>query len=243
MGGSLLRPLAGDLWVAEQPLRFAGVELGARMTVVRLPGGRLLLHSPIARSPELAVEVERLGAPAVVVAPNRLHHLHVQEWLAAYPASRLFVAPGLETKRRDLQPNAVLGDDPPAEWREVLDQALLAGAPFTSEVVLFHRASATLLVSDLLFNVGAASPPLTRLAFRLAGAYGRPATTPLERLLVRDKDAFRRSLAKILAWPIERIVLAHGAVVESGGRAALAAAYAWVLGGEASAGASASPTP
>ncbi len=60
---------------------------------------------------------------------------------------------------------------------------------------------------------------------------GRPATTPLERLLVRDRDAFRRSLAKILAWPIERIVLAHGAVVESGGRAALAAAYAWVLGG------------
>jgi hypothetical protein len=238
----MLRPLATDLWVAEQPLRFAGVELGARMTVVRLPGGRLLLHSPIARSPELAAEVERLGTPALVVAPNKLHHLYVQEWLAAYPASRLFVAPGLETKRPDLKVSGVLGDEPPAEWRDVLDQALLAGAPFTSEVVLFHRPSATLLATDLLFNVGEGSPALTRFAFRLVGAYGRPATTPLERVLVRDRDAFRRSLAKILAWPIERIVLAHGAVVESGGRAALAAAYAWVLGGEERAGASSSST-
>jgi hypothetical protein len=63
----------------------------------------------------------------------------------------------------------------------------------------------------------------------MMGAYGRPATTPMERLLIRDRAAFRRSLERILAWPIERLVVAHGAIVRTGGHAALAAAYAWLL--------------
>jgi len=225
-----LRKLAPELWVAEQPLRVAGVELGARMTVVRLHGAQLVLHSPIARTPALAEQVERLGTPAFLVAPNRLHHLYVQEWATAYPDARLLLAPGLETKRTDLAPRAAIIGERPAEWGDVLDQTHLDGAPFLGEVVLFHRPSATLIATDLLFNVGAESPPLTRLLFRVAGAYGRPAVTPLERLLVRDRDAFRRSLTRVLEWPFERVVLAHGAVIERGGREALAAAYAWLLG-------------
>lgn len=229
-GGSVLRALADDLWVADQPLRFAGLEVGTRMTVIRLPDGGLLLHSPVARSAELAAAVERVGTPAVIVAPNRLHHLYVQEWSSAYPACRVLVAPGLEQKRADLKIDGVLGDDAPVEWGGAIEHAPVAGAPFVSEVVLFHRPSATLVTSDLLFNVGDESPTLTRFAFKLFGAYGRPAVTPLERLVIRDRAAYRRSLERILAWPFERLVVAHGSVVEHGGRAALASAYEWLLG-------------
>jgi len=231
-----LRALAPELWVAEQPLRFAGVEVGARMAVVRR-GDELLLYSPITRSPGLAAEVERLGTPRVVVAPNRLHHLYVQDWLSAHPDARLLVAPGLDRKRQDLRPSAILGDAAPEGWGDVLDQALVAGVPFMNEVVLFHRPSATLVASDLLFNVGPESPSLTRLVFRLVGAYGKPSITPLERLLLRDREAFRRALTRVLAWPFERIVVAHGTVIERDGRAALAAAYRWVLGDAAGVGA------
>lgn len=230
-GDGGLRALADDLWVAEQPLRFAGLEVGTRMTVVRLPGGGLLLHSPVARSSELAAAVERIATPAVIVAPNRLHHLYVQQWSSAHPAARVLAAPGLETKRPDLRIDGVLGEGAtPAEWGNAVEHVLVAGAPFVNEVVLFHRPSATLVASDLLFNVGDESPGLTRFAFKMFGAYGRPAVTPLERLLIRDQGAYVRSLERILAWPFERIVLAHGAVVERGGRAALAAAYGWILG-------------
>jgi len=226
----MLRPLAPDLWVAEQSLRFFGLEVGTRMTVVRWPGAGLWLHSPIARTSALAAEVETLGAPAFVVAPNRLHHLYAAEWQAAVPKPRLYAAPGLDAKRPDLKIDGVLGDVPPPEWADVLDQALVGGYPFANEVVFFHRPSATLIASDLLFHVGAESPTATRIAFRLSGAYGRPATTPLERLMIRDRAAFRRSLDRILAWPIERVVMAHGSVIETGGRAALTEAYAWLLG-------------
>lgn len=227
----MLRELGPDLWVADQPLRFFGVELGARMTVVGLPGGRLLLHSPIACSRELAEQVERLGSPSFLVAPNRLHHLYIHEWQAAFPACRTYVAPGVDAKRPDLQVSGILGETPLPDWSATLDQALVAGFPFANEVVFFHQPSCSLVASDLLFNVGGGSPLLTRLAFRLTGAYGRPSSTLLERFLVRDRDAFRRSLERILAWPVSRIVVAHGEVVETGGREALAEAYGWLLGG------------
>ncbi len=228
----MLREISTGLWVAEQPLRFLGLEVGARMSVVRLPGSQLLVHSPIAWTSGLAAEIERLGAPAFLVAPNRFHHLFAQQWQATYPGARLHVAPGLDRRRPDLTIAGVLGGHPLPEWSMVLDQVLVEGFSLANEVVFFHGPSRTLIASDLVFNIGPSSPSATRIAFRLMGAYGRPASTLMERLLIRDRAAFRRSLERILAWPIEQLVVAHGEVVREGGRAALAEAYAWLLGDE-----------
>jgi hypothetical protein len=228
---SRLRELAEDLWIADQPLRFFGLEIGARMTVVRLSGGRLFLHSPIDPSADLKSEVERLGTPSFLVAPNRFHHLYVGGWSAAHPAARVYVAPGVLSKRPDLAGSEELGDAAPEEWSDELDQVFMAGFPLANEVVFFHRTSGTLISADLAFHVDARSPRSTRLAFRLAGAYGRLSVTLLERLGIRDRAAYRRSLDRVLAWPIARVVVAHGSVVEGDGRAALASAHAWLRDG------------
>lgn len=227
-----MQPLDSDLWITDSHLRFFGLEVGARMTVVRLPGPRLLLHSPIEAAPDLVRAVKALGPVAYLVAPNRFHHLYVAEWQRACPDASTYVAPGLETKRADLTIAGVLGDESEPGWKGVVDQALLRGFPFANEVVFFHRPTATLIATDLAFNVGSSSPPLTRIAFRLGGAYGRLAPTLVERLLVRDRTAFRRSLERILEWPFERIVVAHGEVSEEGGRRQLVRGYSWVLGRE-----------
>ena len=226
---SPLRPLAPDLFVADQALSFLGLPLGTRMSVVRLPGAKLFVHSPIAHSSALAAELTALGSPAHFVAPNRFHHLYVGPWKAAYPTARVHAAPALAAKRPDLAIDATLDGAGHPDWASVLDQVLLEGMPMLNEVVFFHRPSATLLSSDLVFNIGSGQSPLLRLAFRALGQLGRPSTTFLERVLVRDREAFRRSLARILAWPIGRIVLAHGDVFEGDGRAALREAYHWLL--------------
>lgn len=225
----MLRELAPEIFTADQPLRFLGTPLGTRMTIVRLPGRKLWVHSPIAREPNLTLRVEALGTPTYLVAPNRFHHLFVAEWQAAYRLSRLYVAPGLESKRKDLAITAVLGDPAPPAWSDVLDQQFLEGLPLANEVVFFHRPSRTLVASDLAFNIGPTSPWFLRTAFRLWGGYGRLSTTLVERMFVRDRAAYRRSLERVLAWPIERVIVAHGEVVERGGRDALAHAYAWLL--------------
>jgi len=226
-----MKQLHSDLWTTDAPLRFFGLEVGARMTVVRLPDSRLLLHSPIAATEELVREVEAVGRVAYIVAPNRFHHLFVGDWQRACPDALLYVAPGLDTKRADLAIEGVLGDEPEPGWRDDLDQILLGGFPFANEIVFFHRPSATLIATDLAFNVCDSSPPLTRILFRLGGTYGRLSPTLLERLLVRDRTAFRQSLERILEWPFERVVVAHGEVSEKGGREELIRGYSWLLGG------------
>ena len=224
-----MRQLAPDLWIAESPLRFLALEVGARMTVVRLASG-LFVHSPIAATAELVREVQSLGSVTSIIAPNRFHHLFVGQWQRAFPGASVFVAPGLEQKRPDLKIAGVLGDAPEPRWADSIDQVVLRGIPFTNEVVFFHRPSATLLASDLAFNIGPGSPRLTRIAFRMSGAYGRLSPTVLERLLVRDRAAFRRSLTRILEWPFERVVVAHGEPCETSCKDELARGYSWVLG-------------
>jgi Domain of unknown function (DUF4336) len=225
----MLRSLATDLWVVEQPLRFKGIALGARMTVVRLRNGELFLHSPVALHPELRDALLRIGTPRHVVAPNRFHHLFITDYRQAFPGVRLYAAPRLPDKRRDVGFDAVLEDAPAPPWDGELDQEVFKGFPFMSEVVFCHRASRTLLTCDLAFNIGPEAPFATRLAFRLLGGYGRLAPTLVEKWLIRDRVAARGSLARILAWDFERVVVSHGQVVESGGRDALRAGYQWLL--------------
>lgn len=224
-----VQQLDSDLWIADSPLRFAGLEVGARMTVVRLRGGDLLLHSPIAASEELVRAVQALGRVAYLVAPNRLHHLFVGEWLKACPDALAFVAPGLETKRSDLNIAGVLTDEAEPGWDGVVDQIVVNGFPFVNEVIFFHRPSKTLIATDLAFNIGESSPWLTRFFFRIGGAYGRLTPTAIERVGIRDRAAFRASLERILEWPFERLVVAHGDVKETGGRDELMSGYSWLL--------------
>ena len=224
-----LTNLAPNLWIAEQPLRFVGLQLGTRMTVVRLQPGKLLLHSPIAWSPTLAAQLDALGEPSFIIAPNRFHHLFLDTWLQAYPRCQLHVAPSLEIKRPDLKPTSVLGRSQNLDFSDELQHVVLHGFPFTNEVVFFHPRTATMIASDMVFNIGPRHAATTRLFFRLNGAYGRPAVTVLERLLIKDRDAFHRDLNDVLAWPFTRLIMAHGDVVDGDGHAALTGAYQFLL--------------
>lgn len=212
-------------------MRFFGIDLGTRMTVARLRDGSLFLHSPVALDETLRAELDRLGTPRHVVAPNRFHHLFVGDYRDAFPEVRLYAAPGLQEKRADLTFDAVLGDDAPAAWAGQLDQKHFAGFPLMNEVVFCHRASGTMLTADLAFNLGPESPLATRIAFRLVGGYGELGPSLVEKLLIQDRMAARRSLDAILAWDFERVVVTHGNVLASGGREALAHGYRWLPGG------------
>jgi hypothetical protein len=224
-----LRRLTDDLWVAERPQSFYGLPVGARMTVIRLRDGRLLLHSPVSLDPALRDALDALGHVAFAVAPNRLHHLHAGNVRRCYPGARLWIAPGLDRKRPDLAFEAVLDDEAPEAWRGELDQAFFGGRPYENEVAFFHRASRTLILCDLAFNFGPNDATPTRVLMKLLRSYGRLGPTKLDPLLIRDRRAARGSLERILAWDFDRVIVAHGDVQESGGKALLRDGYAWLL--------------
>jgi hypothetical protein len=221
--------LAENLWVAERPQSFYGLPVGTRMTVIRLAGGRLLLHSPVALDPELRAELDALGRVRYVVAPNRVHHLYAGAVAGHYPGTRLWVAPGLDRKRPDLAFEAVLDDRAPEEWRDEIEQVFFRGRPYENEVTFFHRASRTLILCDLAFNFGPRTAAPTRWLMTLLRSYGRLGPSTLDPWLIRDRRAARESLQRILAWDFDRVVVAHGEVQERGGREILRQGYAWLL--------------
>ena len=228
MGTAAFRNLAPELWVADRPLKLAVGDIGTRMTVIRLADGGLFLHSPVRLDDETRRALDALGSVRAVVAPSKVHHFFVGDYLAGYPQAQVYAAPGLAEKRRDVQFHGPLGDEAPAEWHGQIEQHLFRGAPYINEVVFFHPATRTLLLTDLAFNVAADRTAKARAFYWLVGAAGRFGPHRMMRLLIRNRRAARSSLDAILRWDFDRVIVTHGEVLETGGRQWLAAAFAFL---------------
>ncbi|MEO6245520.1 MAG: DUF4336 domain-containing protein [Opitutaceae bacterium] len=220
-----LTALAPDLWDLNAPLSVFGMALGHRMTVARLPDGGLWLHSPVEYSSALAEELAALGPVAHIVAPNAVHDTYLEGWFAAYPVARFHGARSFATFRPDLKFTDVLGDAPAAVWRDAFDQQLLRGMPRLNEVAFLHRASRTLILTDLAFNLGPDLPLLSRVLLRLNGCYGKFGPSRLLKTTIKDRAALRRSLDRILEWDFDRVVVSHGRNLDTGGNHALREAF------------------
>jgi hypothetical protein len=228
METTALRMLAPNLWVADRPLKLAVGDIGTRMTVIRLGDGGLFLHSPVRLDTDTRQAVDGLGPVRAVVAPSRVHHFFVSDYLTAYPEARVYSAPGLLEKRRDLKFHGVLSDQAAPEWHGEIEQHLFRGAPYLNEIVFFHLPTRTLILTDLAFNVPADRTSDARLFYWLVGAAGRFGPHRLVRLFMRDRRAARDSIDTILRWDFDRVIVTHGEVLETGGRERFAAAFALV---------------
>ena len=212
-----LSPLAPGLWDLNAPMSVVGMQLGHRMTVARLPDATLWIHSPVAYSAELGTDLDQLGKVSHIVAPNAVHDTYLEGWFAAYPQARFHAAPGLGAIRPDLKFTDTLGDIAYPAWTGVFEQRMLQGMPRVNEVVFLHRASRTLIVADLAFNLGADMPFLSRTLSQINDCYCKFGPSRLLRSTIKDRAAFRRSIDAILNWDFDRIVLSHGANVPTGG--------------------------
>ena len=225
----MLESVADGIWVAARPLRFFGVETGTRMTVVRLGGGGLFVHSPVALDAATREAVDALGPVVAIVAPCLFHHLYVAEWCRAYPKAWVSGCPGLAAKRPDVSWSRVLGDEVPSdgEWHGDLEQVFFSAFPLQNEVVFFHRTSRTLISSDVVFNLAHHASAVTR-ALAFVTGHSEPGPTLLERLMIRDRATAREQIGRMVAWGAERIVLAHGDIVLAHGAAVLEKGYRWL---------------
>jgi hypothetical protein len=233
-----LKDIAPSLWIVDQPDFNAGfAKVGTRMTVIKLAGGGLFLHSPTRLDDETKRALDSLGEVRAVVAPSRAHHLFVGDYVKAYPSAKLYGPPGLvgdiedyrarSGARRDLRLDAVLGDEPQAEWAGEIDQHLFKGAPWLNEVVFFHRPTRSAIFTDLVFNVPADFKEAW-LFYTIVGGRGRFGPHRLIRRAIRDRKAGRESVARILQWDFDRVVVTHGDVLESGGKAKFAEAFSYL---------------
>lgn len=221
----MVTSIAPDVWVHATPLRFLGLEVGARMSVVRLPSGDVLVHSPVKLDAELARAIDALGPVRHVIAPNLYHHLFAGEMAERYPEARLYAPHGLAKKRPELRIDAELDAD--TSWEGAVHAVPIRGS-LLRETALVHGPSQTLLSADLLENFESSDHWPTRMYLKVCGIHGRAAVSRPLRWAFRDKKKGRRSLDQLLEHPIERIVVGHGDNIEHDGHAVLREAYAWL---------------
>ena len=141
-----------------------------------------------------------------------------------------WICPGVERKCPDLEFDWFLSDHPPDAWAAELDQVLVRGNRFIWEVAFFDRASRTLILTDLIENIGDQTEGtdwVLKLWWKaVTHMWDKPRPAPEYQMGWKDKAAAKRSLERILEWDFERIVIAHGDNIEAGAKAVARQAWA-----------------
>lgn len=227
-----MQQLATDIWIVEGPtVPFLGLPFSTRMTVVRLADDKLWVHSPIKLSESIGTELANLGEVSYLVAPNHLHHLFINEWLEAYPKAQAYGTDELIKKRSDIGFSASLNSAQQWPWAAEIEQVLFSGSPLMEECVFFHRSSATLIVTDLVENFSPSAFSFwQRSIAKLVGILAPNGKTPLDWRLsfIFRKAEAAQHFQQILAWQPQRLVMAHGQIIEQDTETFLARSFSWL---------------
>lgn len=223
--------VAPGLWSLERRLRMpGGVSLPSRTTIVRLPSRGLLVVAPPPVAAGGLEAVEALGPVDEVLIPNSFHHLYAAAFLARHPGATLRVPPGLAARVPGAPRGEELSAATPPPWRDVVDHLVLGPVHGVAEVALFHRPSATLILTDLAFHLRTFGSSFERLAWRLSGVpagFGPSRTARM--LLLGDRAIAEPFLHRVLEWPFARVLVAHGDPLTSDAHAVFRRAFAAAL--------------
>ncbi|MBT1445700.1 DUF4336 domain-containing protein [Shewanella sp. JM162201] len=223
---------AKDIYVFDGPaVPFFGLPYTTRMTIVRLANGKLWVHSPIELTDMLIRKVMPLGEVAYLIAPNKLHHLFIGRWQARWPDAQAFAAPGVAAKCAHLHFDADLSDTAPPQWRAEIENCIVKGSKVMQEAVFFHKASRTLILTDLIENFApehfsAWQRPLARIT----GILAPNGKTPLDWRLsfMGGKAQARMAINQFRRWQPEHIILAHGHCIRSNALPFIERSFSWV---------------
>jgi hypothetical protein len=214
-----MKQLADNLWVKRYPLSVLGTAHGRTVTILRLTSGELIVHSMAPFSEADKAEIRRLGKPAWLVEAMMLHDTYAREGRAAFPDA-VFLAPLGFGDVVDFPTSRLV--PPPREWVNEIEVIELRGAPRLQEHVFIHRPSRTLIVADLVFNFPQDERGWNWLFHRyIAGLKRYPGMSRFFRLCISDRETFCASFQQVLESDFDQIIVGHGEVIESEGKAAL----------------------
>ncbi len=120
----------------------------------------------------------------------------------------------------------------PPFWAGVLDQVFVPGS-LLSEVDFYHRASRTLILTDLIetFEPQRVKSWFYRMLMLAFGCTDPDGKAPYDMQLSfwRTRPEVKAAVEQMIAWAPERIIIAHGRWYERDGVAELKRAFRWVL--------------
>jgi Domain of unknown function (DUF4336) len=233
----MLRKIDRDIWVANAPFKYFGLSVGTRMTVIRLSNGELAVISPIQVDNATSLELDKLGTVSHIIAPNLYHYLFASDFKNLYPKAIFWATSGLEVKKPELPIDRIIDSNTDSFLNDlqcVLFDGFktlgLKGLDVVNELVFFHPKSRTLILTDTAFHFDDSFPLITQFAARLLGGYKSLSPSLLEKVATTEKAKVKLTVQKILDWDFERVIMAHGSIIESQGKQSFKAGYESFLG-------------
>jgi hypothetical protein len=233
----MLKKIDQNIWIAEQPLRYFGLSVGTRMTVIRFHNGELAVISPIQVNEETTEQLNQLGNVKYIIAPNLFHYLFLSNFKALYPQAKVYAVSGLKVKRPEISIDETLEDNGENFLGELecllfegFKTLLPSGALPLNEYVFFHAESQTLILTDTAFYFDESFPLTTKLVSKVMGGYRKLRPSFLEQLATQEKEKVKQSVQKVLQWEFKRVIVAHGSIVEHEAKKQFKEGYEWFLG-------------
>ena len=225
----MLRQIDTRLWVNEVSFSLLGIDFGNRMSCIQLPDDSFCLHSPTKFDLDTYQSLAEKGSIKFLIAPSLMHNLFVMDWKAQNTESQILAPTAAKKLQVDQSLNELKQEQIKQLFQGDLGCVAIEGMPMLQEFAFIHHPSKTLILTDLAFNFAGKLPSWTALFLKLYGAYNKFGPTITIRALVKDKQAFAKSLTKILEYDFERIIVSHGEIVESGGKGIFEQAFARYL--------------
>jgi hypothetical protein len=232
----MLKPIAKDIWGHEADIKLPlGMRMPGRATIMRVndDGGELAIYSPLPIDDDMGKKIDALGDVRYLIAPNMVHWMYLGGAKKRYPKAKVFGPPGLEKKLKgSVDFEALPSSGHIKEVGDTLRFVLVEGSPKMNEHLILHQPSGSLVVGDLLFNIHECDSFGMRIFLRfLSRAWKKPAQTSFWKFLTKDHSATARTIQDVLTWDFERVVVAHGRVIEDDAREVSRRCLTWMTSG------------
>lgn len=249
--GTVLTPITSKVYTCDRPFYWNKIDVGGRMCVIQLDDGTLWVHSPVDLDTQTINALEKLGNVKYVVSPNYEHLKYAKKWNDQYPEAYMWGCPGLSSKLPSIKWEGEIpyglarptkSDNVENCWDFTTIVPLhlncetnpFTGKPFFNEVIFYHKASKSLITTDVYWNYpqndgipnshllgsnndeGLApavdSIPFGTYVWKLA--MDKIYLPFYKRMMVNDIQRYKELVAVILnEWDIEILVPCHGDIV------------------------------
>lgn len=165
-------------------------------------------------------ELKSLGDVTDIIAPNLFHCAGIPLANRVFPQAKVWGPPGAMKLKPEISwTNELSTKDWP--YKEELTLLPLRGMPKLNEHVFIHKASRTLIVTDLVFNLTQAKGFGAWVVLNMFGTYRRFGVSRLFMQSVKNKDDFADSMSELFQYDFNCIVMSHGDIVEKNGKSLL----------------------
>ncbi len=203
-----IQELSENLWRVEGNLPHFSMK--RVMTVARLHGGGLLIHSAIALDEAAMQRLEAWGSPSILLIPHIRHRMDAPRFKRRFPGLRIFAPPGALAKARAVVPvDGTYAEVPPDP---AFSLELLDGTAQAEGALLVRSQDGTsVILNEVVFDLEPPKNRLLRAVVKLAGFGPGPRVTPVVRLeMVKNGAALADHLRRLAALPdLVRLIVSH----------------------------------